>query len=119
MDYLINEGYPAAAQKFAREANIQPSADGQAIQQRVNIRNAIHTGDIQLAIERINELNPQASHVFPYLQCCPFAMINAFHAPLRDLRVMLINNPNTSVLSMSTITRYQIVKFSFDGLYLR
>lgn len=59
MDYLINEGYPSAAQKFAKEANIQPSADAEAIQQRVDIRNAIHAGDIQLAIERINELNPQ------------------------------------------------------------
>ncbi|KAG9715911.1 hypothetical protein KCU73_g15773, partial [Aureobasidium melanogenum] len=59
MDYLINEGYPDAAMNFAKEASIVPSADGEAIQERVDIRNAIHTGDIQLAIERINELNPQ------------------------------------------------------------
>ena len=59
MDYLINEGYPSAAQKFAKEANIIPSSDGEAIQERVDIRNAIHSGDMQLAIERINELNPQ------------------------------------------------------------
>lgn len=59
MDYLINEGYPSAAAKFAKEANIQPSVDSDAIQQRVDIRNAIHAGDVQLAIERINELNPQ------------------------------------------------------------
>jgi hypothetical protein len=61
MDYLINEGYPDAAMNFAKEASIVPSADGEAIQERVNIRNAIHTGDMQLAIERINELNPQVS----------------------------------------------------------
>lgn len=59
MDYLMNEGYPAAAQKFAREANIQPLADIDSIQERVAIRNAIHAGNIQAAIERINELNPQ------------------------------------------------------------
>lgn len=59
MDYLINEGYPSAAAKFAKEANIRPYADTESIQQRVDIRNAIHAGDIQLAIERINELNPQ------------------------------------------------------------
>ncbi|CAD0110878.1 unnamed protein product [Aureobasidium uvarum] len=59
MDYLINEGYPDAAMNFAKEASIVPSADGEAIQERVDIRNAIHTGDMQLAIERINELNPQ------------------------------------------------------------
>ncbi|KAI9821714.1 MAG: hypothetical protein M1827_002295 [Pycnora praestabilis] len=59
MDYLINEGYPSAAKKFASEANIQPGADVDSIQERVEIRNAIHGGDIQRAIERINELNPQ------------------------------------------------------------
>lgn len=59
MDYLINEGYPSAAKKFALEANIQPKADIDSIQERVEIRNAIHGGDIQSAIEKINELNPQ------------------------------------------------------------
>jgi hypothetical protein len=74
MDYLINEGYPDAAMNFAKEASIVPSADGEAIQERVDIRNAIHTGDLQLAIERINELNPQVSTYplvyFPHILCC-------------------------------------------------
>ncbi|KKZ62039.1 hypothetical protein EMCG_03501 [[Emmonsia] crescens] len=59
MDYLVANGYPSAAQKFAVEANIQPKPDVQSIQERVEIRNAIHTGDIQSAIEKLNELNPQ------------------------------------------------------------
>ncbi|KAK2745489.1 hypothetical protein FQN55_006185 [Onygenales sp. PD_40] len=59
MDYLVTNGYPSAAKKFAMEANIQPKADVESIQERVEIRNAIHSGDIQLAIEKINELNPQ------------------------------------------------------------
>ena len=59
MDYLVNEGYPSAAQNFALEANIQPRADIESIQERVEIRNAIYGGDIQTAIEKINELNPQ------------------------------------------------------------
>lgn len=67
MDYLINEGFPSAAAKFAKEANIRPFADPEAIQQRVDIRNAIHAGDIQLAIERINELNPQILDTNPEL----------------------------------------------------
>ncbi|KAI4172876.1 MAG: hypothetical protein LQ343_003283 [Gyalolechia ehrenbergii] len=58
MDYLISEGYPSAAQKFASEANIQPTSGVESIQDRVEIREAIHAGDIQAAIERINELNP-------------------------------------------------------------
>lgn len=59
MDYLVTNGYPAAAKRFAAEANIQPKADLQSIQERVEIRNAIHSGDIQIAIEKINELSPQ------------------------------------------------------------
>jgi len=59
MDYLVTQGYPSAAQKFAVEANIQPKADVVSIQERVEIRDAIHSGDIQSAIEKVNELNPQ------------------------------------------------------------
>lgn len=82
MDYLINEGYPDAAMNFAKEASIVPSADGEAIQERVDIRNAIHTGDMQLAIERINELNPQVRLTllsFPSTQVV--MIIRFFHAP--------------------------------------
>lgn len=61
MDYLITEGYPSAAEKFAAEANIQPKADFTGIQERVQIRESIHRGDLQVAIELINELNPDVS----------------------------------------------------------
>ncbi|KIW21079.1 hypothetical protein PV08_01658 [Exophiala spinifera] len=59
MDYLITEGYPSAAQKFAAEANIQQKADLTAIEERVRIRDSIHRGDLQQAIELINDLNPE------------------------------------------------------------
>ena len=59
MDYLISEGYPSAAHKFSQEANIQPQMDMESIGERVEIRNAIYRGDIQAAIVKINELNPQ------------------------------------------------------------
>ena len=59
MDYLVSEGYPSAAQNFAVEANIQPRADVESIQERVEIRSLIYAGDIQTAIEKINELNSQ------------------------------------------------------------
>lgn len=61
MDYLITEGYPSAARKFAAEANIQAKADFESINERVQIRDSIHRGDLQTAIEKINELNPQVS----------------------------------------------------------
>ena len=59
MDYLISEGYPGAAEKFAAEANLSPRVDVDSINQRVEIRNLIYEGDIKHAIERINDLNPQ------------------------------------------------------------
>jgi glucose-induced degradation protein 8 len=59
MDYLITEGYPSAAEKFAAEANIHPTVDFGGIQERVQIRESIHRGDLQAAIELINELNPE------------------------------------------------------------
>jgi glucose-induced degradation protein 8 len=58
MDYLIHEGYPAAASNFAKEANIPQRTNIESIQARVDIRNAIHRGDVHTAIEKINELSP-------------------------------------------------------------
>lgn len=65
MDYLISEGYPSAAQKFAHEANIAPMLDVDSVEERVSIRRAIYEGDIQTAIEQINELNPQVRLASP------------------------------------------------------
>lgn len=59
MDYLVTNGYPSAAHKFAVEANIQPKADIPSIKERVDVLQAIYAGDIQAAIEKINDLNPQ------------------------------------------------------------
>lgn len=58
MDYLVTEGYPKAAQDFAREANIQPSGDVDTLQARKDIKLAIYGGKIKEAIEMINEINP-------------------------------------------------------------
>ena len=70
MEYLISEGYPEAAQRFALEANIEPELDVDSIQERVEIREAIASGDIQSAIEKVNELNPQVSAASSPLPVC-------------------------------------------------
>ena len=59
MNYLVTKGYPCTVKNFAAEANIKLEADAELIEERVEIRNAIHSGDIQSAIEKINELDPQ------------------------------------------------------------
>jgi hypothetical protein len=82
MDYLVTNGYPAAAQKFALEANIQP-VDVESIQERVEIRTAIYSGNIQAAIEKINELNPQVRQHQPSKSLPSCYDYTEFHAPLR------------------------------------
>jgi hypothetical protein len=71
MDYLVSEGYPRAAEKFAKEANIQLPLEEESIQSRVEIRQAIHAGNIDTAITKINDLNPQVWHAHSSL--LPFA----------------------------------------------
>lgn len=59
MDYLVSEGYPGAAEKFAQETNLfQGDAfDLGSIRERVQIRNAILAGRIEDAVELLNDIN--------------------------------------------------------------
>lgn len=59
LDYLTMEGYPNAAAKFSKEANLQPQPDFASIQTRQEIQHYIYSGDIQTAIETLNELDPE------------------------------------------------------------
>ncbi len=52
-------GYPKAAAKFSKEANLQPQQDGETIRARQEIQQAIHTGFIEEAISGLNELDPE------------------------------------------------------------
>ncbi len=61
MDYLVSEGYPGAAEKFAQETNLAQPINVADIRERVSIRNAIHGGRIDEAVELINELDPEVS----------------------------------------------------------
>ena len=61
MDYLVSEGYPGAAEKFAQETNMPGPVENESIRQRVHVRNAIHTGNIKEAIEMVNEIDPDVS----------------------------------------------------------
>ncbi|RKF53878.1 Glucose-induced degradation protein 8-like protein [Erysiphe neolycopersici] len=59
-DYLTKEGYPRAAAKFSREANITPYQDNELIRARHSIIHSIHSGDVKSAINTINELDPES-----------------------------------------------------------
>jgi len=58
LNYLINEGYPLAAEKFSVEANIPVNLRDSTLGPRVGIRNAILGGNVEDAILKINENFP-------------------------------------------------------------
>lgn len=59
----LMQGYVDAADIFQKESNTKPGVDLAAITDRMEIRKAVQSGDIQQAIERVNDLNPEVSHV--------------------------------------------------------
>ena len=61
MDYLVIEGYKSAAEEFSLEAGVQPAVDFASIESRRNIREALNRGDVQEAITRVNDLNPEVN----------------------------------------------------------
>jgi hypothetical protein len=53
------EGYPKAADKFSKEANLQAQQEDSAIATRREIRDRVHNGEIEVAITRLNDLDPE------------------------------------------------------------
>lgn len=99
MDYLVIEGYREAAENFAREAGMNPQMDLDSIQNRMTIRNAIQSGDIVEAIERVNDFDPEVCiFLFFFFSCrilfripalCPTSSANAtIHHPRNDYNTM-------------------------------
>lgn len=61
LDYLTTEGYPSAAAKFSKEANLRPEDEEESLKARRQIQQFIHSGNIEDAISALNELEPQVS----------------------------------------------------------
>lgn len=59
MNYLVVEGYKDAAEQFSVESGLAPTVDLQSIQERMDIRHAIQSGDVDTAIDLVNDLNPE------------------------------------------------------------
>ncbi|KAL2158669.1 hypothetical protein VTH06DRAFT_4151 [Thermothelomyces fergusii] len=67
LDYLLMEGYPNAAAKFCKEANLQPQQPDPSVQIRQEIQHAIHSGNIEAAISALNKLDPELLDADPKL----------------------------------------------------
>eukprot|EP00898_Chlorokybus_atmophyticus_P002452 jgi/Chlat1/3207/Chrsp22S03492 len=59
MNYLVTEGYVDAAREFQAESGTAPGADLAGIHDRMAVRKAVQHGDVEDAIERILDTNPQ------------------------------------------------------------
>jgi len=67
MDYLVIEGYKVSAEEFSQEAGLPPPVDFESIEGRMNIREALQRGDVEDAITRVNDLNPEILDTNPAL----------------------------------------------------
>jgi hypothetical protein len=76
LDYLTAEGYPSAADRFSKEANLKPLEHDESVRQRNQIKHDIHLGSIQDAIEALNELNPEVSQ--PELPLSPLHLCHDY-----------------------------------------
>jgi len=67
MDYLVIEGYKSAAEEFNKEAGLKPSVDFDSIESRMEIREALQRGDVEDAITRVNDFDPEILDTNPAL----------------------------------------------------
>ena len=81
MDYLVIEGYKVSAEEFSQEAGLPPPVDFESIEGRMNIREALQRGDVEDAITRVNDLNPEVCFCSRLVFALPGEMIIKFHAP--------------------------------------
>lgn len=79
MDYLVIEGYKSAAEEFSLESGVQPAVDFASIESRRNIREALNRGDVQEAITRVNDLNPEVNYLSFLVKTCNLRIKHRMH----------------------------------------
>ncbi|CBI18750.3 unnamed protein product, partial [Vitis vinifera] len=59
MNFLVTEGYVDAAEKFRMESGTEPDIDLATITDRMAVKKAVQCGNVEDAIEKVNDLNPE------------------------------------------------------------
>ncbi|GLC39432.1 Glucose-induced degradation complex subunit [Pleodorina starrii] len=67
MNFLVTEGYVEAARMFEKESGTAPGVDLDAITDRMEVRRALQGGDVEAAMERVNDLDPEILESQPKL----------------------------------------------------
>lgn len=57
--YAYAQGYVEAARIFEEESGTRPGVELSSITDRMQIRQAVQSGDVEAAIDRVNDLNPE------------------------------------------------------------
>nr|XP_043620973.1 protein GID8 homolog [Erigeron canadensis] len=67
MNFLVTEGYVDAAEKFRKESGTEPDIDLGTITDRMAVKKAVQSGNVEDAIEKVNDLNPEILDTNPQL----------------------------------------------------
>uniref|UniRef100_A0A2P2LFU1 Protein C20orf11 n=1 Tax=Rhizophora mucronata TaxID=61149 RepID=A0A2P2LFU1_RHIMU len=67
MNFLVTEGYVEAAEKFRMESGTEPDIDLATITDRMAVKTAVQCGNVEDAIEKVNDLNPEILDTNPQL----------------------------------------------------
>lgn len=67
MNFLVTEGYVEAAEKFRFESGTEPDTDLSTITDRMAVKMAVQCGNVEDAIEKVNDLNPEILDTNPQL----------------------------------------------------
>ncbi|KAL3519682.1 hypothetical protein ACH5RR_017831 [Cinchona calisaya] len=67
MNFLVTEGYVDAAEKFRMESGTEPDIDLATITDRMAVKKAVQSGNVEDAIEKVNDLNPEILDTNPHL----------------------------------------------------
>ncbi|XP_073134483.1 protein GID8 homolog isoform X1 [Henckelia pumila] len=67
MNFLVTEGYVEAAEKFRMESGTEPEIDLATITDRMAVKKAVQSGNVEDAIEKVNDLNPEILDTNPQL----------------------------------------------------
>ncbi|KAK9706678.1 hypothetical protein RND81_07G144000 [Saponaria officinalis] len=67
MNFLVTEGYVDAAEKFRQESGTEPDIDLATITDRMAVKKAVQCGNVEDAIEKVNDLNPEILDTNPQL----------------------------------------------------
>ncbi|KAF5474339.1 hypothetical protein F2P56_006247 [Juglans regia] len=67
MNFLVTEGFGDAAEKFRCESGTAPDIDLATITDRMAVKKAVQCGNVEDAIEKVNDLNPEILDTNPHL----------------------------------------------------